>query len=73
VIADTSGATTESSAILNLSAAESTVALDSSMADTSSPEKKKQRKKTKAELKAELKEQKVMERKSRRQRMRNKR
>ena len=40
-----------------------------------SPEKKqpKQRRKTKAELKAELKEQKVMERRSRRQRIRNKR
>ena len=46
-----------------------------SNAGESSPEKKqpRQRKKTKAELKAELKEQKVMERKSRRRRVRNQR
>lgn len=55
-------------------ATESSVTLDNSLADAaSSPEKKKQKKKTKAELKAELKEQKVMERKSRRQRIRNRR
>lgn len=61
---------TESSA----TATESSVNLDTSVAEvTSSPEKRKQKRKTKAELKAELKEQKVMERKSRRQRIRNKR
>jgi hypothetical protein len=61
---------TESSA----TATESSVTLDNSMAEIlSSTEKKKQKRKTKAELKAELKEQKVMERKSRRQRIRNKR
>ena len=50
-------------------------AIESNTAGESSPEKKhpKQRRKTKAELKAELKEQKVMERKSRRMRVRNKR
>lgn len=69
--ADISGATTESSANLDSSAVD--VALDSSVADVSSPDKKKTRRKTKAELKAELKEQKVMERKSRRQRVRNRR
>ena len=49
---------------------------ESNTAEESSPEKiqqPKQRKKTKEELKAELKEQKVMERRSRRQRIRNKR
>ena len=61
---------TESSA----TATESSITLDNSVTELpSSPEKKKQKRKTKAELKAELKEQKVMERKSRRQRIRNKR
>ncbi|XP_053391887.1 biorientation of chromosomes in cell division protein 1-like 1 [Mercenaria mercenaria] len=68
-IVDTS-LNTDSSA----TATESSVTLDTSVPEVpSSPDKKKHKRKTKAELKAELKEQKVMERKSRRQRIRNKR
>lgn len=71
---DTHGPDTSINTESSATAAESSVTLDTSMADVpSSPDKKKLKRKSKAELKAELKEQKVMERKSRRQKIRNKR